>query len=258
MAVANDASTPARWSNTWHATNGGSIVSDSFTAPADALLVACCNYDSNSSGTPGATSFSDSGGLTWTKQVERLWNETLNGGGSVIFTARTTSSVARTATLTGAAGATGGWGTGRASAKLYVFTGVDVDGTPVDTVGANNEGTTFTNDMTTSSLTPGATGLLVAVDTEWNQLGAITSSDLTIDAATYASAIDVASGYKVCTSGIGVTGNLNAGGTSSAVHKWCQIIVREAAGGGGGATPPVVPAGDAAGILGVWESLGVF
>lgn len=239
MAIAVDSSTPARWTGTWNGSNGGSITSASFTAPADALLVLCATVDTGNGATSAASlSASDSGGLTWTKRVERLGSETTAGGGSAVFTARTTSSASRTVTLTGAnPGAPGGqWGTGRASAKLYVLTGVDVDGTPVDTVGANNEGGSAANPLNTTSITPGANGLLVAADTDWSQLGAMTSSDLTLDTADYAGAISVASGYKACTSGVGVTGNFDPpAGTPQ--HKWTQVTVREASGGAAQDTP---------------------
>jgi hypothetical protein len=228
VAVAVDASTPVRWTGT--PVIGANATSASFTAPADALLVCCVSYDTNNTGgTSLVVNASDSGGLTWTRRVERQGSETTAGGGSAVFTARTTSSVARTVGVQYATG-TSGQGTGRLSAVCYVLTGVDVNGTPVDAVTAANEGGSATNDLTTTSVTPGATGLLVASDTDWNQLGLLTSSDLTIDSADYAGAVSVASGYKACTSGVAVSADLNAGGTAAAQHKWCQVVVRAAAG----------------------------
>lgn len=223
MAIAVDATTPVRW--TGQSTSGLSITSAAFTAPADALLVACCSNDSTAvNEVTGA--ISDSGGLVWTQRALRSALETTAGGYSAIYTARTTSAVSRTVTWNPT------WGTAdsfRKSVKLYVLTGVDVDGTPVDTVGASNEGGSTTNNLTTTSITPGANGLLIVCDTDWQQRGTITSTDLTIDPGDYATQISVASGYKTCTSGVGVTGNLDAGGSSAAQHKWCQIIVREVA-----------------------------
>lgn len=219
MAVAVDASSPVRWSGT--PLHGTGIASASFTAPANALLVVCVSWDGAAS-TDGPATVSDSGGLTWTAQVRRDITETTSGGGSGIFTARTTSAVARTVTVTNG----GSTGTMRYSASCYVLTGVDVNGTPVDTVGVNNEGGSATNNLTTTSITAGATGLLVCCDTDWNQLGLFTSSDLTIDTADYSTAISVCSGYKAVSSGASVNGNLNAGGTAAAQHKWCQVVVR--------------------------------
>jgi hypothetical protein len=201
VPVAVDASTPVRWANTLAIGTG--VASASFTAPADALLVACVNLDGNSGGSDpfGTLTVSDTGGLTWTERVRRAEAETTDGGAAVILTARTTTSASRTVTI--ARGLDGGANNKRAACKLYVLTGVDVDGTPVDSVGANNEGGSGTNNLTTGSVTPGASGLLIACTTDWNQLGTLTSTDLTLDTADYAGQISVASGYKTCTSGVG-------------------------------------------------------
>jgi hypothetical protein len=231
VSVAVDASTPVRWTGTPDL--GGSpqppIASASFTAPTDAFLVCCVCYDTVATGSTVATC-SDSGGLAWTKRVERTGLETTAGGGSAIFTARTTSAVARTVSVGYTLSGTGS--TNRMSAKCYVLTGVDVNGTPVDSVAAANEGGSATIDLTTTSVTPGATGLLLAADTDWNQRGLFTSSDLTIDTADYTGAISVVSGYKTCTSGVGVTADLHAAGASAPQHKWCQVVARQAAAAG--------------------------
>lgn len=230
MAIAIDGSTPARWAGIVSTTSGGTITSASFTAPADALLVLCATYDTNGVWSAGTRTASDTGTLSWSPQVERLGNETTAGGASGLWTARTTSSVSRTVSFALGTGTGSGtpWATGRVSCKLYVLTGVDVDGTPVDTVGANNEGGSTTDSITTSNITAGAAGLLLAADCDWNAQGVLTSSDLTVDSAHYASEISVMSGYKSVSAGT-VNGNLNSGGASPQ-HKWCQITVREAAG----------------------------
>lgn len=232
-AAAVDASSPIRWTADLAA--GGTMDSASFTAPANSFLVLSIQTDgdtdsnyTNGAATP-SVSLSTGSALTWTKQVERTWSETTAGGQSVWWTAPAVTSEARVVRITKDASSVS---TKRTSAKLYVVTGVDLNGTPVDTVGAGNEGGSGTNSLTTTSVTPGATGLLFAGDTDWNQLGVFTSSDLTIDTADYAGAISVMSGYKACTSGVGVTANLNAGGTGTAQHKWTQIVIREAAAGG--------------------------
>jgi hypothetical protein len=234
MAIAVDASSPIRWNGLPGRTQA--ITSASFTAPANAFLVVCSSHDGDA--TAGTITVTDSGGLAWTERVSRTWAETTGGAASFLVTARTTSSVSRTVTIT--RGNNGENTTRRASAKLYVLTGVDVDGTPFDTVGANNEGGSATNDLTTTSLTPGATGLLLCCDSDWTAGGVFTSSDLTVDTATYAGECSVCSGYKACTSGVGVTGNLNTGGTAAAQHKWCQLIVREAAGAGAAILPQML------------------
>jgi hypothetical protein len=236
VAIAVDASSPVRFNLLLQKqpTSPFAMTSASFTAPANALLVACSSHDGD--GTAGTITVTDSGGLAWTERVSRTWAETTLGAASFIVTARTTSAVARTVTVT--RGVNGEASARRGSCKIYVLTGVDVDGTPMDTVGANNEGGSTTNDITTTSITPGETGLLICCDCDWTAGGVFTSSDLTIDTATHAGEMSVCSGYKVCTSGVAVTGNLNAGGTAAAQHKWCQLIVREVAAAASTDRPP--------------------
>jgi hypothetical protein len=199
VGVLVDASSPARFSASLSPL--GNMASAAFTAPADALLVLCVCHDGDGAGATnyGATAVSDSGGLAWTEKERRAETEATTGGASIIYTARTTSAVSRTITV--ARTATTG-NAQRASATCYVLTGVDVDGTPVDTVSGSNEGGSATNNLTTTSVTPGANGLLVCVDCDFNALGVFqASSDLTQDTATYAGAISVCSGYKACSSG---------------------------------------------------------
>ena len=227
MAIAVDASTPVRWSGSSASNNA--ITSASFTAPANALLVCCPILDGDTTYDPftWTDKVTDSGGLTWTLHILRDNMETTEGGGSAIYTARTTSAAARTVSFNPTWFANTGTALQK-SAKLYVLTGVDVDGTPVDTTGANNEGGSLTNSINTTSITPGGTGLLIVNDADWTSSGTFqASSDLTQDTADFAD-ISVCSGYKVCTSGVGVTGNLNAAGTGAVQHKWVQIVVREA------------------------------
>lgn len=232
MGLVLDASTPIRWTGI---DAGGNVTSASFTAPANSLLVLTGQWDTANNTELDATVVSDTGGLAWTQQIVRGGASTTAGGGSGIWTASPTTSASRTVTLKYTALGAGA-GTKRISCKLYVWTGQDTT-TPVDTTGASNSGGSSTNNLTTSSVTPGADGVLLVSDCDWNELGVETSSDLTIDSADYASQISVASGYKTCSSGVAVTANLNAGGTAAAQHKWCQIVVRAASGGGGG---PVV------------------
>lgn len=231
-AVAVDASSPIRFTGT--PANGGTIVSASFTAPANSLIVCVITGDGDTS-THGAVTrtVTDSGGLTWTNQVTRAVNETTDGGMSQIATAIQTTSAARTVTITESHSLQTTTGL-RVSVKIYVFTGADIAGTPVDTVTASNEGGSATNNLTTTSVTPGANGMLVVGGTDWVALGVPASSDLTADAADYAGAISVISGTKAVSSGVGATANLDAAGTAAAQWKWCQIVVRESGGEGGG------------------------
>jgi hypothetical protein len=229
MATAVDASSPIRV--TGNPTSGGSITSASFTAPANSLLVACVQGNADATGAE-TLSVADSGGLSWTKQVERTNLETTAGGDSAIFTAPQVTSAARTVALSRTSSSIR-----RIDLKVYVVTGADLAGTPVDTVTASNEGGSTTNNLTTTSLTPGADGLLFASDGDWGEGGTFQAGDLTQDTTTYTGEYSVCCGFKACTAGVGVTANLNAGGTGAVQHKWCQIIVRAAAGAGGVTIP---------------------
>ena len=236
MAATVDGTSPVLATGT--PSNGGTVVTASFTAPANSVLVVEIAADGSTAdnGTVGHV-VTDSGGLTWTKQVERLASEATDGGTSAIWTAVQTTSAARTVTVTRSQTL----GTGlarRVAVKVYVVQGADIGGTIVDTVTANNEGGSATNNLTTTSITPGANGLLFAADCDWNQSGNFeASSDLTQVTADYSGAISVCFGYKAVSNGVATGANLNAGGSSGCQHKWTQIIVRELAGGGGGGNP---------------------
>lgn len=228
MSIGFDASAPADV----NAANASDAFA-AFTAPTDTYLACLCAYDT--SATPGAVvmNLTDSTGATWTKQVERTGAETTVGGASAIWTLRTVSAVARTITLAYSTTVGSVAATMRKFAKIYVMTLVDVDGTPIDTVGANNEGGFTTNGAgggSTTSLTPGGTGVELVTGCEWSALGSPTSSNLTGTAYHQASAISGFIGRQVATSGAALTANLNAFGTtaSNAQWKYCQVIIREA------------------------------
>lgn len=251
MAAAIDGTSPAIATGSI-ANNGGTLATASFTAPTDAFLVAFIAMECYGS-EPSDMTITDSGGLTWTQRPVRTWAEAIEFNYMASYTARTTSSTARTVTLT-RVGSGGGDGALRLWLKVFVVTGVDVNGTPIDTTGASNEGSTSTNNATTTSLTPGATGLHLVAAMDVNGLGTYTSSDLTIQtsdqATTSFGTYNTVFGYKTATSGVGSTANLNAGGTGTAGQDWLQVIIREA-GGGGGAVQPKLP------LLGVGGALAV-
>src|SRR4051812_4464194 len=109
MAIALDASTPNRWSGA--PINNGTITSSSFTAPANTLLLVCLEGDGNTASFGTVTNtVSDSGGLTWTKAVERTTAEATDGGTAAIWWALTSTAAARTVTVTHTHSALGGSG----------------------------------------------------------------------------------------------------------------------------------------------------
>lgn len=226
MAALVDASSPVRFNVL--GTPSFTATSASFTAPANSLIVATVQL--NGSGDAGAAVFSvtSTPSLTWTERVTRQDNEATLGATSSIWTAPQVTSASRTVTITWTSGAANS-PPRRASGKVYVITGADLAGTPVDAVTGANESGSGTNNYTTPSLTPGADGLLIVSDAEWNALGAFeASSDLTQDTAHHAGEMSVCSGYKACLSGVAVTANLNAAGAGTPQHKVTQIIVRAA------------------------------
>jgi hypothetical protein len=234
MSIALDASTPVRFTGT--PADGVAIVQgSSFIAPSGAFLALTVGWDTstgNLSTDAVLTVTDDSGdGVSWTAQVLRAGSEATSGGASGIYTKRASSAVARKISISRNTFGS----SNRISAVCYVFTLVDVNGTPVDAITADNEGGSAANPTTTTILTPGANGALVAVCTDWNAL-TMTSADLKgIDGvagsshAEYAGAITVIDGWKPCTIGVGVTADLDpAAGTPQL--KWCDLILREAMG----------------------------
>lgn len=231
MACAVDASSPIRVTNLTGISNTN-MDSASFTAPANSLLVVCIEHDGSTTVNGGVLtltlSLTTGAALTWTQQVARLWGDTTIGGASYIYTAPAVTSEARVVRVNSAWTIGTGNGMDRSS-KIYVVTGADLAGTPVDTTGAGNNGGSTTNNLTTTSITPGASGLLFAADCDWTAAGVFeASSDLTQSSATSAGNSSWCDGYKAVTSGVGATANLNAFGSGAVQHKWCQIIVREA------------------------------
>jgi hypothetical protein len=219
-AVAVDGTTPASWSTSL--AGSGTSDSASFTPPANSVLVLMIMSDGTSDliWTPSTT------GLTWTQQVTRNNSETTTGGMADIWTCPQASSAARVIRITRT---TAGGTPILFYAKCFVVTGADISGTTYDSITANNEGGSTSNSINTTSITPGADGLLMVADCEWNDDGTPTSSDLTSGGGTLDLAgISVFAGYKTCTSGVAVTGNLDAFGAGVAQHKWVQIIVRKA------------------------------
>lgn len=223
MALAIDGSSPVRFSR---GAGGGSIgnytaVSASFTAPAGSLLVVVAEFDQyydafgGGAGT-NTTSISDSGGLTWTKRVERNFDAI-----ATIWTAPVPTAAARTVSVS----RNGSYDI-PITAKVYVVTGQHAS-----PIGASGSGSTTSNNSSPTIYTGGAAGSLAFVSmVDWSAPGAPSSSDLTEDAGHVAGQISYMSGYKTGASGSN-TANLDAGGTSSAQITWVALEILAAAGG---------------------------
>lgn len=235
MATAIDSTSPLKFTGTPN--NNVDITSAAFTPPNTTLIVACVNADTDANENI-TVSVSDSinGTTGWVNQIESdegteagaggghasIWTHTVATGASMTVSIRRTAGVG---------------GTRRIQGKVYVVTGYDAAGTPVDTTGVANRGATTTDNFNTDSVTPGSDGHLIACATDWSQAGAPTSSNLqgedanpALDTGDFAGGISLASGYKTVSSGVATTANFNGGG-AAADWQWAQIIVRAAAGG---------------------------
>lgn len=228
MAIAVDASTPNRAS----ATAALTIATSSFTAPSGAVLVACVSSNSTPAGNPTLT-VSDSGVLAWTARITRLQSQ---GGGSTggtcaIWTAVTSSAVARTVTATAS-------GTGTAngiSVKCYVVTGADTT-TPTGTTASGASQVNSTTTTAYVSTVNNSRGFVAA--TEWNELGVPTSTD-TGDGADVTGQIAVLSAFKAAdtaTSGTSVSFNLDAAGAGTPDWTYAALEILPGAG-----APAAVP-----------------
>lgn len=232
MAIAIDGSSPIRFTGTPN--NNVDITSASFTAPANSLLVVNVSADTNGSSENITISVSDSGGLTWTNQVERDPGDAgAEAGHASIWTAQQPTSASRTVSVRRTAG---NGSTNRISVKVDVWTGSDIGGDPIGNVG---EGSSTTNNITPNAYTSSVNNSRgVGCATCWNQLGTPTSTD-TEDAADYSGAISVLSLYKAAdtaTSGTVVTMNFDAGGSGTAAWNWVALEILPGAGGGGDQT----------------------
>lgn len=217
MALAIDASTPARFSGT------DIVTSASFTPPTGAFLVACVNCNDNGS-TGAIPVMTSSPSLTWTTQGLRNKQDTGGlGGTAAIFTA-----VAGSGAMTASADnnrPTPDW---QVSCKLYVVTGQDAT-TPMDVT--PTEGSSTTNNLSASALTTATDGAWVfGAATDWAANGVPTSTDVADgwDVGGIVSGCSVRKSAATSPAGA-VTLNFDAGGTGAATWNWVAIAVRPAA-----------------------------
>lgn len=225
MAISVDAATVARWTNT--ITSGGTITSGSFTPPDGSFLVVEINFDQNTA-FEGAVSFSVAGGsLTWNSRAD----SGQQNGRAVIFTAPVVTGASMTCGVT----VTGQGGSRRTSAKLYIVTGQAAS--PIGASVASGSATNNISPAVTATVA-GSGGRMFGVATDWNALGAPTSSDIE-DAVDYAGAISVLSAYKAADHAANSGSqsiNFDAAGASAADWRYALLEILAAAGGGGGTT----------------------
>lgn len=224
MALALDASTPA-----FAAASTKPWTTASFNPPNNSLLVAvvCADWFN---GTPTIT-FTDSlGQLTFTSQKRQ---GAVNQGLCEIFTAEVGSNGgSRTiSATTNLADQSGG-------VKVYVFTGYQT-GTPIDTTGG---GSSTTNNITPTVLTTGVDGCwVVGGGTDWNALGAPTSTDVN-EAFSDANLSLIVVRKSALTSPAGaVTLNFDAAGTGAPQWTYAAVSVAPVATAGTDLNPVWFP-----------------
>jgi len=228
MAIAVDDTTVARVDMTHVSGTGNPITGTtaSFTAPANSLLVVCSGSDTASADTNSVVTVSTNGAaLTWTIPVER---NGADGGGGHAAIARALVATER-AGLTVTVSVTGHQiaSDNNGSFKVYIVTGHNTT-TPDGNVAENSS----TTNSISGSVTVAGAGRLFGCATEWNDLGAPTSTD--IESAFDVIGISGMSAYKSADHASGSQSiNFDAAGAAAADWNWVVYEVVAAAGGGG-------------------------
>jgi len=192
------------------------VITATFSPPADSLLVACVFAIDGDSATIGV---SNSGtAQTWTQRARR--DEADSGsriGLAAIYTAPNATAQTNI-TVTATTNNNGGIGL-----KVYVVTGVSLT-TPV---GATGEGSSTTNNVTVAAYTStgaGSRGIAVAHDA--SQTGTPTSTDdesAVLDFDTGLTGMGIVKASNTATPGTSVMFNLDASGTDPAEWNWAAV-----------------------------------
>lgn len=211
MAIAIDASTPAIVQNASTAKTTAS-----FTAPADSVLVACVGVAGDATVT-----MSNSGtGLTWTNRKQRKSTDSGAQSGMVaIFTAVTTTAVARTVTATSSVSSNPG------GFKLFVVTGADTS----SPFGASGAGSSTSNPITPTVYTSTVAGSRAfGIANDWLAAGSPASSDtgFPYDVAGDTSGIAVHKAANTASASTNVTLNFNGDGGSDAGWNWVAVEIK--------------------------------
>jgi hypothetical protein len=230
MPLAVDTSTPARVSLTGGPGTGNTVTTATYDPPGSSVLVATAQINVNVAGGGVTGAVTNNGtALTWTTVAERSKSDSggLSGYAGIFVAALAGARTGMTVTFTGLAVTGGATNVGSPSMKVYVVTGGDI-GTPV---GGSAEGSSTTNNLTTTGLTTVRDSSLGFVaGSEWNVLGTPTSADTTFDGFTAPTWISGGSGYKaLSTAGSSATFNLDAGGTAAAAWDWVSAEIKAGA-----------------------------
>jgi hypothetical protein len=226
------------------------ITTGTFNVAAGDLVVVIAHFDESGDVTGGLTgvTVTDNQGpnLTWNLIIQR--GAELGGGNDAGYVGAWWAYSAGAITgLTVTLDAAGDIGTGDCAVKVMLFSG-DVSST--DPVGASTSGDWLTDPQTATSITPETSGVGICAASDWNAASHITtSSDLTLTSYAITSGnMDLCSGYKTLSAGVGATANLNAAAGVDGNYIWFEIRDE---GGGAGFVPFPRPRGLEAGMHGL-------
>ncbi|WP_255648979.1 DNRLRE domain-containing protein [Frankia sp. ArI3] len=199
-------------------TSAGNAVTASFTAPANALLLALADTGSTGSGASTIPAISDSGGLSWIRVAGSGANDTKDE--AVAWWARTSSSAARTVTLTSS--------TNTCSKFLQVLVVMNANlATPI---GATNIGPPddTTAGVFNQSVTSTAAGSMAfAAVADWNAAAVPTpGSGVTLQGSYHQSDLTGAALYKTAASSApGQALTITTTAPSTATNSWSMFEV---------------------------------
>ncbi len=201
-------------------TAAGNAVTASFTAPANALLLAFGDTASNASGASNGPSLSDSGGLTWTQIGSSGASATKDE--AVAWWAKTTGSSARTVTLHASNNVCTKF------LKVIVLTGANL----INPIAATNIGpaTTAEGVLNQSVTSTTAGSMAFAAVADWNAAGTPTPGTGVTLAGSY-SQFDAtgAALYRTAPSTtFGQTMTISTTAPTTATNSWVMFEVRPA------------------------------
>lgn len=210
------------------------ITTGTFNVAAGDVIVVIGHFDEQAD-TDGITSVTvtdnNTPDLTWTLIAQRGADLVGTNAGYVgAWWAYSSGAITGLTVTLDAAGATG---TGDCAVKVMLISG-NVSST--DPIGASTTGLWNADPLTTGSITPETSGVGICAASDWNAAShTTTSSDLTLTSFALSSGnMDMCSGYKTLSAGVGATANLNAAAAVDGNYIWFEI--RDEGGGGGGGT----------------------
>ena len=222
-AIAVDASSPARVTDDDGTYSSNSVTTASFDPPASVLVATYIGDTAALAGSVTMAMSNNGGALTWTAiNMRDASDGGTEGYAGAHYAVLSSSRSGMTVTCDPSPDGTDQIRS--VSCKVYVITGADT----ADVAGSISEGSSGTNNLTTTGFTAETLGLIFGVGNDWNALGSPTSSDLTYDSYHNGAFGSGTSGYKtITTTGGTTTTNLDAGGSGTADWNWVNFEIRK-------------------------------